>query len=168
LISMTHCRKIMSLYGNVHSKDASDVPQLHMPGAMAWALTKYGVLLDRCSFWFSEDDKATADELGNLFLHMYLSLARDALENKKPRWKIRPKFHSFACELINRKSLVNPRFVGCAGEEDYIGKVCHVAKGALHPATLSRRILERCMLGLNCHLMSLKAKSRAKEAVDVD
>ena len=152
-----------------HCKDAIDVPQLHMAGAMAWALTKYGLLLDRCSFWFSEDDKATADELGSLFLHMYLSLARDALEKKRPRWKIRPKFHSYACELVNRKSLVNPRFVGCAGEEDYIGKVCRVAEASLHPATLARRVLERCMLGLNCHLMSLKAKkSEANAAVDVD
>ena len=151
---------------NAHSKDAVHVPQLQMPGAMAWALTKYGLLLDRCAFWLTEADAATADELGNLFLHLYLYLARSALAEKRPRWKLRPKFHSFACELINRKSLVNPRFVGCAGEEDFIGKVCKVVKGAVHPTTLARRVLERCMLGLNIHLMSLKAKS--KEAVDVD
>ena len=56
--------------------------------------------------------------------------------------------------------------VGCTGEEDFIGKDCKVAKGAVHPTTLARRVLERCMLGLNIHLMSLKAKS--KKAVDVD
>ena len=147
------------------NKEAVEVTKLHHAGALAWALTKFGVLLDRCSFWLTDSDAADAVELGLLFLHLYNYLAASALQSCKPRWKLRPKMHSFACEAIRRiqdGSRVNPRFVGCCGEEDYIGKIATICKGSVHPSTLARRVLERCMLGLNVHLMSLKAKSKTQ------
>ena len=51
---------------------------------------------------------------------------------------------------------LNPRFAGCAGEEDYIGKICGLAKSNVHAATVAKRALERAQLGLNVHLLQLK------------
>jgi len=69
----------------------------------------------------------------------------------------------FSCELVNRSKTnrINPKYVGCAMEEDYIGKIASVCKGATHPLTLGKRVLQRCLLGLNVYLMTLASEKPA-------
>ena len=67
------------------------------------------------------------------------------------RFKLRPKFHVFHCEVICRldTSRLNPRFAGCMMEEDFVGKVMATTKGAIHASTLSSRTLQRWLLQYN-------------------
>lgn len=132
---------------------------LQGPGLLAWSLTKYGVLLDRCGLWLDEQSAAASVEFADFFLKLYLQMSHAALESKQPLYRMRPKYHAFCCEIVNRTRFgnkINPRFVGCATEEDLIGKVCGALKGAIHPSTLGKRILERMLLGVNIHVMKLR------------
>ena len=74
--------------------------------------------------------------------------------HEKLRYKVRPKFHQFHCEVICRLSTsrLNPKYAGCNLEEDFIGKVMACTKGAVHAATLSSRVLQRWLLQYNCWL----------------
>ena len=57
-----------------------------------------------------------------------------------PGFKMRPKFHRFFSELVGRTkggNNINPRFLACNGEEDFIGKTCAMAKLAIHPTTMA-------------------------------
>ena len=117
-------------------------------------------MLDQSSMWLSDEAAGASVQFADIFILLYLKLAYEALVAKRPRWKMRPKYHSFFCEIINRTragSRINPRHVGCAGDEDMVGKVCGILKGSLHPVTLGKRILERCLLGINVRLMTLRA-----------
>ena len=51
---------------------------------------------------------------------------------------------------------MNHRHVGCFNEEDYVGQVTRMLKGAVHPLTLGKRALERMLLGINVHLAKAK------------
>ena len=135
------------------------VKELRAPGVLAWAITKYGVLLDHCDLWLTPEEASLSVEFADLFVVLYLKLASKAINDKRPRYKIRPKYHSFFCEILSRTrsgSKLNPRYVGCNNEEDFVGKICGVLKGAVHPASLGRRVLERFLLGLNMRLMELR------------
>ena len=91
-------------------------------------------------------------------------MANQALAIGSPRFKIRPKYHSFACEIVDRirgGNAINPQYLSCNGEEDLIGKLCSMLKKSLHPSTYGQRALERAMLGLNVHLMALREKEKA-------
>ena len=76
--------------------------------------------------------------------------------NEQLRYKVRPKFHQYHCEVVCRLSVsrLNPRYAGCNLEEDFIGKVMACTKGAVHAATLSSRVLQRWLLQYNCWLAS--------------
>lgn len=131
-----------------------------MEAVCSWALSEFGVVLDNASLWLSEAEASQAAELGLLFGQLYLKLAQNALQKLRPRYKMRPKFHDFMCGIVMRLvrgSRTNPRWLACFGEEDYIGKVCGMLKGSLHPATYGKRALERSLLGLNAHLLGLEA-----------
>ena len=139
-------------------KEMKDIPELYLPAALAWSVTKFGVVLDRCSLFLDDDDAYQMVDYGTFFVQLYLFLACQALRMNRARWKARPKFHSLACEIIQRVargSRFNPRFLSCGGDEDFIGKVCGCIKGKLHASTFGRRVLQRALLGLNVYLMKL-------------
>ena len=99
---------------------------------------------------------ASVEEAGMLYLRSYMRLAEDALKAGRPRYKVRPKVHSFHCETllkIRSGSKLNPRFHSCFNDEDYVGRVCAVGKQSCHPSTMSRRLLERILLQTNTSLM---------------
>ena len=71
------------------------------------------------------------------------------------RYKVRPKFHAFHCQIILNASAgakYNVRYGSCFNEEDMIGKLCRVTKGALHASSTSKRLLQRWLLQMNAHL----------------
>lgn len=138
-----------------HEKNAN----LLVPAMCAWALTQYGLCLDHSGFWLSDEEADNAVDYGLFFAQSYMWLSTEALKNARPRYRIRPKLHSFVCELLQRMSTgsrLNPRIVSCSGDEDLIGKICGVIKSKIHPSTLAKRVLERYMLGLNVFVMSQK------------
>ena len=87
-------------------------------------------------------------------METYTALAQQALHSGRPRYKLRPKFHQFHCELVLRMltSRLNPRWGSCWTEEDYVGQITKVVKGAVHSLTISRRVLQRWQLHYNAKL----------------
>ena len=82
---------------------------------------------------------------GRVYVESYTALAQQALHEARPRYKMRPKFHQFHCELVLRllTSRLNPRWGSCWTEEDYVGQITKIVKGAVHSDTISRRVLQR-------------------------
>ena len=149
--------KLMTAFAADSLKDTLD-PVLQPCAALAWSVTKFQSVLDDADMWLSETQAAQALEAGTLYCQMYMHLAATALAMARPRYYVRPKMHSFACETLGRLrggSKLNPRFLSCWGDEDYVGKICHRAKGSLHPTSLSKRLLQRSLLFLNSWLASL-------------
>ena len=135
-----------------------------MQAVLCWAVTKFGWILDQAGLWLTDAQAADAVDYGVLFVQTFMWLARDALENARPRYKLRPKMHSFFCEVLMRMhhgGRTNARWVACFSEEDYIGKICGMIRKAVHGSTFGRRSLERALLGVNTHLMCLAAKTAA-------
>lgn len=130
------------------SQDNTD-ERLYAQGVCAWAITSFGSVLDNASLWLSEQQAQDAIDTGLLWCQIYMFLATQALQNCRPRYRIRPKLH------CNR---MNPRYLSCNNEEDFIGKVAAICKGKCHPSTYCKRVLERLLLGINVHLMTLKAR----------
>lgn len=158
------CYSVSDCRGKSTSKETTN-EALHAAGILAWSITKFGVVLDRSSLWLEDSQALECIQYADLFVHLYLHEASRALQEKRPLYKLRPKWHSFYCEIIERMrngNSINPRHVGCAGEEDYIGKLCSMIKGSLHASTYGRRTLERALMGLNVHLMEKKKSARKK------
>jgi len=143
----------------VCAKDTTD-ERLLAPGLCAWAVTELGCILDHASLWLSDEQVINAIDTGLLMAQLYLFLATASLKACRPRYKVRPKLHSFVCEIVGRfsQNRLNPRFIGCSNEEDFVGKVTGIIKGKLHGATFCKRALERLLLGINLHLLPLKAR----------
>lgn len=146
-------------HGQWFPKECAQCEKLHKMGVLAWAITNFGLVLDHASLWLTDQEAANAIDNGLLYIQLFMHLATEAWEQKRPRYRIRPKIHSFQCEILQRLcagSRLNPRFISCSNEEDLIGKVMAIVKNKLHASTLARRVLERYMLGINVFLMGLK------------
>ena len=106
--------------------------------------------------WLSRDQAERAALAGMTYARCHLLLARVSLENRRPRFKIRPKLHSFVCEVCCKLlagSTLNPRMTAAWSDESYIGKVCNIGcKAAIHMSTLGRRMLQRLLMQLNAHV----------------
>lgn len=145
---------------NDFRKECAQCEKLHKMGVLAWSITNFGLVLDHASLWLTEQEAADAIDQGLLYIQLYMHLATEAWEQKRPRYRLRPKIHSFQCEILQRLcagSRLNPRFISCSNEEDLIGKVMAIVKNKVHASTLARRVLERYMLGINVFLMGLKS-----------
>ena len=133
--------------------------ELYYQAVCAWALHQFGTLLDSCKLFLNDDEADRVVNLGMLYLQTYMRLAERCLAQSIPRYKVRPKIHSFHCETllkIRAGSRVNPRFHSCWNDEDYVGRCCTVGKQACHPSTMARRVLERLLLQTNAWLMDGK------------
>ena len=86
--------------------------------------------------------------------HVHCAITIKDMSRNVLRYKLRPKFHQYHCEVVCRlaKSRLNPKYAGCNLEEDFVGKVMRCATGAVHSTTLSLRVLQRWLLQYNCWL----------------
>ena len=134
---------------------ASGARKLSLQAVCAWALHDFGVRLDRAPMWLSEQCAQEICEVGRLYLETYACLAERALfQDRKPLYKVRPKFHSLHCECILKiraGSRLNPRFTSCFNDEDLSEKSRSVGKST-HVLTMARRVLERLLLQTNAWL----------------
>ena len=90
------------------------------------------------------------------FLHIRQNETNHVLADlSQQRYKLRPKFHAFHCQIVLHASSgakLNVRFGSCFNEEDLIGKLTRVTKGALHASSSAKRLLQRWLLQMNAHL----------------
>ena len=125
---------------------------------MMWALMSFNYELESSDIFLSEAAAQRAIQFGLLYARLHVCLAHDALHGQEPvpRYKLRPRAHSFVCETLCgmlNGSRLNAKYVSCWSDEDFIGQACSVSRAKpVHPATLGRRLLERLQLSLNAHL----------------
>ena len=131
-------------------------PDLQVHSICAWSACHFQAVLDACGMWLSRDQAERAALAGMTYARCHLLLARVSLEKRRPRFKIRPKLHSFVCEVCCKLlagSTLNPRMTAAWSDESYIGKVCNIGcKAAIHMSTLGRRMLQRLLMQLNAHV----------------
>ena len=131
------------------------IAELHDQAVCAWAIHTFGQTLDGAKMWLNEAAADKAVNAGLLYIQAYVALANDCLQKFVPRYKVRPKCHSFHCETVLRiqgGSRANPRFFSCFNDEDYVGRTCSVGKQSVHPLTLAKRVLERLLMHTNAWL----------------
>jgi hypothetical protein len=92
-----------------------------------------------------------AHTCGMLYLFSYVRLATVALEARKTRWFVRPKFHMshhIILSLNSRRSKRNPHLDAVWMDEDFVGKMMRLLR-LIHPMRRSLRTLQRYLVGLN-------------------
>ena len=131
-------------------------PELKHHAVMCWAITEYAWTLEQANMWLTDAEAEKAAACGSLFLELHVFLARQALLAGRPRFKVRPRLHSFACETIAKMqsgSRLNPKFTATWSDESFIGQICGLGKSqAIHVASMGLRLLQRVVLNLNAHL----------------
>lgn len=131
----------------------TDVEELKVHSVLTWAITEYAWILEQAEMWLTDEQALQAASAGNLYLEAHVYLARKALLQGRPRFKVRPRLHSFACETVAKLengSRMNPKYCATWSDESYIGQVCSIGKStAVHTSTIGLRLLQRLMLHLN-------------------
>lgn len=133
--------------------------ELQYQATCSWACHEFGVAVEQSPLLLHDDHRQRLVALGMLYLQTYVKLAERALfVEKRPRFKIRPKFHALHCETICRLKLgskLNPKAFSCFNEEDYVGRCCAIGKASVHTSKLALRIMQRALLQINTWLASL-------------
>jgi hypothetical protein len=96
------------------------------------------------------DEASTANWCGEIYLKMYLSLARSALDEGKWLFKIRPKFHlltHIVFDLKDRPSRRNCHNDSTFMDEDFVRKIMMVSKKT-SVVTTTMRTIQRYLLKL--------------------
>ena len=78
------------------------IAELHDQAVCAWAIHTFGQTLDGAKMWLNEAAADKAVNAGLLYIQTYVALANDYLQKFVPRYKVRPKCHSFHCETVLR------------------------------------------------------------------
>jgi hypothetical protein len=111
-------------------------------------MVRWIAILDREPMFMSAEAAAEYRDAGFAYLRLYNSLAHSCVQAGVRRWKVRPKCHVLAHIFLRTEfSRMNPRFWSCWSDEDYIGKVCKLAR-ATHSGTVARRTLDRWLANL--------------------
>ena len=123
---------------------------------MMWALMSFNYELERNDMFFDEATAKRIYSLGLLYVQLHTMCAKDCLAEHRPRWKVRPRMHSFLCECLCKLangSKMNPKHFSCWSDEDYIGQSCAIGKArSIHATTIGLRLLQRLCLVLNAEL----------------
>ena len=140
------------------------MPQLQRPVVMMWALMQFNWILEQSGLFFDDATAMRAYHHGLLYCQLHVLAAFDALQECRPRWKVRPRLHSLVCEVLcklGNGSRLNPKFLACWSDEDYIGQSCAIGKSrCIHPSTLGLRLLQRLVLVLNAELAAPSKNDR--------
>lgn len=96
--------------------------------------------------------------LGQLFLKLYVRLARQALDSHKRLYRCRPKLHLLVhMSEDDRPSSLNPAHLNCFMDEDFIKRSMAIKKG-VHRLTATVRTLQRFIIGLRARLIDAQSK----------
>lgn len=87
-------------------KECAQCKQLHKMGVLAWSLTSFGLILDRASLWLTEEESAEAIDFGLLYIQLYMHMATEAWEQKRPRYPLSPKAENTFVSMRNNTAHV--------------------------------------------------------------
>ena len=107
-----------------------------------------------CALWLPPDKAAEIGESGLCFIRCFNNLAAQAYHRRLPRFQLVCKIHMFAhvCHGLlrdarSRIETLNPVAYSCQMDEDFVGKVCSMARST-HAKTLHERTLQRYKVNL--------------------
>ena len=113
---------------------------------MLWALSDFLHTLDTSPQFMSLEQVERAARSAQTWQSCYQWLSAEALANAAPLWKMRPKAHYIAHQLVDMQATrENPRHQMCFVDEDFLGKVKRLASKC-GKATVTRRALQRYIL----------------------
>lgn len=118
-----------------------------------WALVAFLAVLDAGGMFLTPEEQERAYQLGSRFMEGWVTLGKQALDNKLLLYKQRPKTHLFHHLVIGcREDSANCRYWGCWDDEDYVGRLSRVTRKT-HPRTLATSTVQRhlLMLALRWH-----------------
>jgi hypothetical protein len=122
--------------------------ELRLATTCLYYLVTWLAILDSEPMFMSPSALAEATQAGWNYLRTYFALAKMCVDAGVRRWKVRPKCHALAHLLLRSSySSMNIRFWSCWSDEDYIGKICKLARGT-HPRTIAQRTLDRWLANL--------------------
>ncbi|CAK9024604.1 unnamed protein product [Durusdinium trenchii] len=104
--------------------------------AMRRAMTKQGLLLPH------ENKICELQEACYLFHSALNALAMEALSKGVLLWKVRPKVHRLDHICLDQAYRMNPLWISCYCDEDFVGKIKAMAVHA-SPRLLERQVLDR-------------------------
>ena len=139
---------IMFLNSLLTDLEAAPESWLAQVSTCVWALAHALWTLDMAGWMLTEEEANEFVDCGNLFLACYVHLAGDAVRQGMRTFKVRPKLHSFhhiVLRIETRQSLQNPRFHQNFMDEDFVGRMCKLARST-HQRTVAARSLQRWLL----------------------
>jgi hypothetical protein len=112
-----------------------------------WSASEFMALCDKCDVVLSTAQICRLEYLGRLHSLTYISLHNIRLGTLL--YGLRPKHHYWEELIIQTKELkLNPKHLGCWGEESLLGRIKRVAQRC-HGATMLATSMRRYMLVLS-------------------
>ncbi len=115
------CVRTGGVEGNLHSAQEQLLLKDNIINELR---TKYGVLLDQCSLFLDDDSALASVQIWRIVLPVVFGLRTTCFGSWTSPLQHETKI-SFGERVQRTKGVnnINPRFLACNGEEDYIGKV---------------------------------------------
>ena len=146
---------------------AACTPEARQTATMIWALAAFFEVLDESGRWLTHSQQQKALRCGHLYQVCYQQLAAANLQRHRLNYKIRPKQHYFACQLLGQIASfsLNPRYVHCFPDEDFMGCMSRLAKRTSGRNT-STRTMQRWLLHVSQRWEQLRPQtSHCRSAV---
>ena len=132
----------------------------------AEAAVEFFRLLHGHGLWLKRACAKKAYKLSRVVLTSYNDLALDAYHKGMTCFPLRPKahaFHHFSVDIkkqlddVRCKHVLNPLIFNCEMNEDFVGRICRLAR-KVSPRLTSRRVIDRYLVASLHHIKAIKAK----------
>lgn len=126
---------------------------------LIWCANQAISLLYSADRYLSQTERDNLDVLGSTFLSTYMFLAKNAIDELKFLWRVRPKHHMMS-HIFRSHRCINQSYYSTWMDEDFLKKIGKVL-GLTAVQTAQRRILERWCLSIPKNLERFVCKTTA-------
>ena len=119
--------------------------EVQMAGACLWGAADLIFVLDHAGMFLSTYEIDRATKAGWTFLRSYVCLVDYTIKHHLVRWNLRPKLHYLAHQVLDLQTGLNPFFFSCFNDEDYMGRMSHLA-AAVHARVVGDRSMSRYLI----------------------
>lgn len=113
------------------------------------AIVQYIRVLDSSGHWLNDEQAASSERFGRLFLQTYLQLRRLSMVDGSTLFNLLPKHHMFDEILINTQATrENPMRHMCLSGEDLLGKLKRIGSKTAR-SNMPLRLLQRYVFFLS-------------------
>lgn len=126
-----------------------------------WSLNELFRTMEECkSLHFTPQQTTRFCDAADIVLATYLWLADDSVCHQRLHFPVRPKLHGFVHLAMSVKQTQRcPKFWSCMMDEDYLGRVCRLAKGVPRRTAVAG-VIHRYRLLISQTRLSLRPSRR--------